>query len=79
MKLIMARFEFKLQDFWIGVFWKTTLNWPLKEYLLIDIWICFIPCFPLYIYLRKKVKVSPATNPSDPSHQAQGTGTLPLS
>jgi len=36
------RFEFKLQDFWIGLFWKKLENQT-------DIWICLIPCFPIHI------------------------------
>ena len=38
--------EFKLADFWIGFYFKTTL--PLK----IDIWFCIIPCFPLHFVIR---------------------------
>lgn len=37
----MLRFEFKIQDLWVGVFWKNT-----KERL--DIWVCLIPCLPLH-------------------------------
>ena len=37
------RLEFKLQDFWMGVFWK---NNPRD----IDIWICIIPCFPIHYW-----------------------------
>lgn len=35
-------FEFKKEDLWVGLFWKTTGNCA-------DIWICFVPCFPLHI------------------------------
>lgn len=37
-----AQFEFKFEDFWIGVFWRRIGNaW--------DLWCCLIPCFPLHI------------------------------
>jgi hypothetical protein len=36
--------EWKLQDFWLGVFWKRTK-------LHTDIWICLIPCIPIHITL----------------------------
>lgn len=39
--------EFKLQDFWIGVFWK-------NEYELINVWICLIPCFPIHYWSGTK-------------------------
>jgi hypothetical protein len=35
-------FEFKLQDLWIGAFWKRSGN-------CVDLWICFLPCLPLHI------------------------------
>lgn len=55
-----AKFEFKLQDFWIGVFWKT---FDCKVVVgvvpfVTDIWICLIPCFPLHIQLWHKVVIS---------------------
>jgi len=37
MKLRFARFEFKKEDFWIGIFWKKNA-WCNGESL--DIWIC---------------------------------------
>jgi len=56
------RLEFKLQDFWVGIFWKNTVT-QTKElvyssvnkgnvYLvenILDIWICLIPCLPIHI------------------------------
>ncbi len=39
-----ARFEFKLQDLWVGAFWKTSGN-------CFDLWICFLPCVPLHVCL----------------------------
>jgi hypothetical protein len=41
-----ARFEFKLEDFWIGAFWKWSGGMGM-EYL--DIWICLLPCVPLHL------------------------------
>lgn len=34
--------EFKLQDLWIGAFWKRLGN-------CIDLWLCIVPCFPIHI------------------------------
>lgn len=34
--------EFKPQDLWIGVFWKTTGH-------CLDAWICLLPCVPLHL------------------------------
>ena len=41
--------EFKLQDFWVGVFWKNR-----KED--IDIWICIIPCLPIHYWSGREKK-----------------------
>jgi len=35
--------EFKLEDMWIGLFWK-------HKYREIDIWLCLIPCFPIHYW-----------------------------
>jgi len=53
MKIVKVNMRFKLQDFWIGVFWKSYSNWPTKEFKFIDIWICLVPCFPLHVKLYK--------------------------
>ena len=50
------RLQFKLQDFWIGVFWRSRSIWPVGDYRLTSIWICLIPCFPINIELRKELK-----------------------
>lgn len=42
-----ARFEFKLEDFWIGVFWR---HGELNSH----VWICLIPCFPLHLEWRRE-------------------------
>lgn len=36
------KFEWKVQDLWIGAYWKRT-----GEFW--DLWICLIPCMPLHI------------------------------
>jgi hypothetical protein len=39
-----AKFERKLEDLWIGAFWKRDgLN------LTTHLWVCIIPCFPLHV------------------------------
>jgi len=42
-----ARVEFKLQDFWVGVFWKTS-PMPPRGWSKVDLWICFVPCLPIH-------------------------------
>jgi hypothetical protein len=39
-----ARFEFKIQDFWLGVYWKQRGNG-------LHIWMCLLPCLPLHIII----------------------------
>ena len=36
--------EFKLEDLWVGIYWRRD-----KHYWLNHIWICLIPCFPIHI------------------------------
>lgn len=43
----IVKLEFKIQDCWIGVFWKFTSTWQ-------DVWICIIPCFPIHFYRNKQ-------------------------
>ena len=33
--------EWKLQDLWIGAFWKRVGN-------SLDVWVCLIPCVPIH-------------------------------
>jgi len=57
-----ARVEFKLQDFWIGVFWKRSESkwireedqnenaiWRSRKSDRIDAWICLMPCIPIHV------------------------------
>lgn len=37
-----AQFEWKLEDLWVGAFWKRTGG-------TIDLWLCLIPCVPLHV------------------------------
>ena len=34
--------EFKLQDLWVGMYWKRIGN-------SVDLWICFVPCLPIHV------------------------------
>lgn len=43
-----ARFEWKLNDFWVGAFWR---RWGRHRF---DLWICLIPCIPLHISRLEK-------------------------
>ena len=57
-KVKKIRFEVKLQDFWIGAFWKTRIGYGWStpsKFLTIQIWICFVPCFPLYLELVRQL------------------------
>jgi len=56
MKVISARFEFKVEDSWIGVFWKHTEATvdSGKFPLFTDIWVCFVPWFPLHIMIQRR-------------------------
>lgn len=42
--LYSIRFEWKLADMWIGVYWR-------RERYTLHIWICFLPCIPLHVVL----------------------------
>lgn len=37
-----AQLEWKMQDMWIGAFWKRTGN-------CVDLWVCLLPCVPLHL------------------------------
>ena len=38
-----VRVEWKIQDAWIGVFWKSVGG-------CVDLWICLLPCIPIHIF-----------------------------
>jgi len=44
--LMKIKLERKIQDMWIGVYWKN------GEYIL-HIWVCIIPCLPIHIMWMK--------------------------
>lgn len=56
--MIRARFEFKLADLWIGLFWKRSYDERMQEgdgvvtfvaARRLDLWICLFPCLPLHL------------------------------
>ena len=56
---LTLRLEFKPQDCWIGVFWRTTpkANWMQR----IDVWICVVPMLPMHIsWLRRMAEARAA-------------------
>jgi hypothetical protein len=50
--LEMSRFEVKLADLWIGVYWEWSQD-------VLEIWICFVPCIPLHIQIIPPVQTLP--------------------
>jgi len=57
-KITRINLGFKLQDLWIGIFWKTDVSYdfnPPGAFLVTWIWICIIPCFPIHIRLIKEI------------------------
>lgn len=49
--------EFKLADLWIGAFWKQSITTtPLIDTKFLDIWVCFIPCFPVHLTLKETIR-----------------------
>ncbi len=42
------RFEFKLQDMWIGAYWCQQWSHECAANVW-HVWICFLPCLPLHI------------------------------
>lgn len=59
MKITRAKFELKIQDMWIGLFWKhghiTTDDGPQRMWT--DVWICLIPCIPLHLTIGHNVTI----------------------
>jgi hypothetical protein len=61
---IGARFEFKIEDSWIGVYWRRSIKtfvtgerWVVVvKQPRLDVWICFVPWFPLHVVLFGKAK-----------------------
>lgn len=45
-----ARFEFKLADFWVGVFWRHEYS-SLGVKVATELWICLLPCIPFHMVI----------------------------
>lgn len=43
--------EFKLADFWVGVFWKARASTGARQF---EIWVCLLPCLPLHFSLIRQ-------------------------
>jgi hypothetical protein len=41
---LKIQFEFKVEDLWVGVFWK-------REKHILHIWVCVLPCVPLHVWM----------------------------
>lgn len=57
--LVYVRFEFKLQDMWVGTYWKRvncSTDDGIKPFTT-DIWICILPCLPIHITIWHRVNV----------------------
>ena len=49
---VNVKLEFKLQDMWIGIFWKgEQYDWHTSW---LHIWICILPMFPIHIIIEKE-------------------------
>ena len=50
---MIIRLEFKPQDLWIGVYWKSEFvpsDFSYREgHWVWDIWVCIIPMLPIHI------------------------------
>jgi hypothetical protein len=59
MKITRARLELKVEDLWIGIFWKHGYanfdEGPKRMWT--DIWICLVPCVPLHVTILYKVAI----------------------
>lgn len=41
------RIEFKLEDMWIGAYWRRTAE-IFGEHVTFDLWVCLVPCLPIH-------------------------------
>jgi len=44
-RLVYCHFQFKLEDMWVGAFWRTC---RVEGCPGLQLWVCLIPCVPLY-------------------------------
>jgi hypothetical protein len=58
--MITARLEWKLEDVWVGAFWRRTYctTDAGKKALATEIWICLLPCIPLHVTIWHRVEIS---------------------
>lgn len=43
--------EWKVEDAWIGAFWKRTdVSGPVLPAIGWDLWVCLLPCLPLHFW-----------------------------
>ena len=56
--------EWKPQDCWIGLFWRTdrVVGGTVSEYDLVrrDWWLCLLPCLPIHVWARWAAPPRPA-------------------
>lgn len=45
--------EFKIQDLWIGAYWKSAEIAGGASGKVVDLWICALPCLPLHFTFRR--------------------------
>jgi hypothetical protein len=48
MQNLEIEFQFKKEDLWIGAYWRYE-----SIYGIFKLWICVIPCFPIFISWEK--------------------------
>lgn len=51
----LHRFEFKVEDMWIGVFWRRTVLTDTPEAFMeaMDVWLCLLPMVPLHLQFNR--------------------------
>lgn len=58
-RITRAKFEWKLEDLWVGVYWKhgygQSDDGPKRMWT--DVWICLIPCVPLHLTISHNVAI----------------------
>ena len=48
-------FGVKLQDAWVGAYWKTeTVASDIEDVDWQHVWVCLFPCLPIHISWRKR-------------------------
>lgn len=51
------RFEYKIQDMWIGAYWDSVRD--DRGISSFDLWICFLPCVPLHVAWERRKDEQP--------------------